>query len=780
MHLNKLSKIFLLTWATILFFFVSTRAQSSSFDYASHPKLDFSFDHLALELNINTEEQLLEGETTYEIVANISGVDSLVLNAAHMDIKGVQVNGNDVEYRLGNDSLFVALGETTELGNSYSVEIIYATSPNFGVHFESDGTVWTSALPLSTRHWLPVADHPRVTFTTDITLRIPGNFVAIAPGKSSTEEITSVEEKQVRWQSKRAIPASALWFAAGPFSSSQTSFGIKRIRILGDKEMMEKSGKKMLKTAYEMLEQTEKEVGVEYPFETFNIVLLDDHRWETKHYAAGSTFLFANRGNLEAQLRRGIYAQWFGVLQREEQWSDAEAMNLFQTVLNQNLATDAIQMIEDEANPDATVNPYHAFSAKRWNRWQQFYPDWENEAWKQVIQQSLNNELASGGGVKTWNDYAERWYQASGQPWFSPPQLIVDQATSQQDSIIYRVDYNYDETNGELVLNFQALDSVVTELITLPVVEHTMQGADTMQVTFTGESDSIMLSLDPLVSYVTINTSTRDDITLKEYKPVPFVLSQLRNAESPEAKATAAYQLSQHADNPDLQLAINDLLSQEQPPEVKAALLASMGEITKGATGTEQQFLDALREDNIAIREAAVRALRHYQGNDQVIQSIQRAAIRSDTMPLIKQATNSLLAVVDSADTSPLTDFSQQVLNQDSTGNKAVFVLQKLAQHNKIDNDALVKNLLVLIGEKYEFSVRAKALDVLKKVDTDQEQWVSRIEDMLADNDPRIRFLAVRAAADLEFVNAENLLGERLLDEYDGRVFYEMKKATGQ
>ncbi|MFH5832888.1 hypothetical protein ACG2F4_03925 [Halalkalibaculum sp. DA3122] len=778
MRSDKIRMFCLLTWAALSFTFLSVNAQSPSFDYLRHPKLDFSFNHLALELNIDPEEKLLVGQATYEIEANIGGVDSLVLNAAHMDIRAVLADGKEVPYRLGNDSLFVALGETTEPGSRYSVEILYETSPKFGVHFEPDGSVWSSSLPLTTRHWLPVADHPRVTFTTDITLAVPGNFTALAPGRTGTEAITSVEEKQVQWQSRRPVPASALWFATGPFTTAETSFGIKQIRVSGDTVVMDRSGKKLLESAYQILDRTEKALGVEYPFETLNIMLMDDHRWESKPYAAGAVFLFANRGGLQAQLRRGILAQWYGVHQREEQWSDAEAMNLYQTVLNQQLA-EGTASIADQANPAASINPYHAFSVKRWNRWQQFYQQWENTTWKQVVEQSLDSEPASGGGVKTWNDYADSWYQQSGQPWFSPPQLIVNQETGEQDSIIYRVDYQYDETSGELVLNFEAQDSVVSELITLPLVEHTMQGADTLEVTFTGKSDSIMLNLDPLVSYVTIDGSAREDITLIEYKPIPFVLSQLRNAESSDEKVAAAHQLANHSDNPDLQLAINDLLEQEQPPTVKAALLYSMGEITKGATGTEQQFIEALNEDHAAVQEAAIRALRYYQGNDQVIQTIQRTALQSDSVSLFRQATNSLFAVVDSSDTSTLNRFSQQVMSEDSTGNRAVFVFRKLARQELADSEVLVKNLVLLTGHNYDFPVRAAALEILKKVDTSENEWSSRIETMLADSDPRIRFLAVRAAADLEFIDAENILGERLLDEYDGRVFYEMQKIAG-
>lgn len=772
---KKTGTFFLLLWAALSLTFSSVKAQS--FDYSEFPRLDFSINHLTLELNIDPEKQLLEGHATYDIEANVGGVDSLILDAAHMDIRNVQVGGEELSFRLGNDSLFVALGRSSTPGDRYKVEVMYETGPMFGVHFE-EGTVWSSLLPFSTRHWLPVIDHPRVAFTTDITLTIPGNYKVLAPGKKGSEEVTSLNEKRVQFQSKRPVPASALWFATGPLQSSETSMGIKQIRVSGTSRLMNSSGERLLEQAYDLLSATEKELGIEYPFETLDVILLDDHRWETKPYAAGTVFLFENRGNLQAQLRRGIFAQWMGVMQREEQWSDADAITLYQTVLNHSVAENSVGLLKDPANPDASVNPYHAFSPSRWNRWQQFYPQWQDSTWKQVIEQSLENGLLQSPSVKSWRDFAEYWYRQSGQPWFQPPQLVVEgqQQTTGRDSVIYEVDYQFNEAQSELVLEFRAQDSVITELVSLPMIVSTGQSTDTLEVTFSGESESVMFNLDPLVSYVDVDGDARPNITLEQFKPVPFILGQLRNAESPEAKADAARQLGRHADNPDLQLAITDMLSREQPANVEAALLYSLGEITKGASGTAQQFLDALRQENTEIQQAALGALGHYRGNQQVMQTLQQFAVQNDTMPLFKQATESFFAAADSANSSALSDFAKQVMNADTTGTRTINVLEKMARRSGVDTETITNNLNILIGENYAFPIRAKALRLLIRVDTDQSLWKTRVNKLLADNDPRMRFLAVQAIGDLPFLEAGEFLKDRLLDEYDGRVYYEMQK----
>ncbi|MDZ7680714.1 MAG: hypothetical protein U5J63_03120 [Fodinibius sp.] len=78
---------------------------------------------------------------------------------------------------------------------------------------------------------------------------------------------------------------------------------------------------------------------------------------------------------------------------------------------------------------------------------------------------------------------------------------------------------------------------------------------------------------------------------MDEYKPAPFLIHEFRNGTTVKQRAAAARKLGHHADNPDLQLAIKDFMSNETEPKVSAALLRSFADITNGATGTEQTFL---------------------------------------------------------------------------------------------------------------------------------------------------------------------------------------------
>ncbi|MDX1586979.1 MAG: hypothetical protein R3222_09550, partial [Balneolaceae bacterium] len=117
---------------------------AQEFDYEKYPRLNFNFTELSLDLTVNPESMELRGTAAYELSANIGGVDSLLLQASHMDIASVRINDNEAGFSLQNDSLIIRLPDSTIQGRSYSLGIDYSTVPKFGMLSNDVGTVWTS------------------------------------------------------------------------------------------------------------------------------------------------------------------------------------------------------------------------------------------------------------------------------------------------------------------------------------------------------------------------------------------------------------------------------------------------------------------------------------------------------------------------------------------------------------------------------------------------------------------------------------------------------------
>lgn len=740
------------------------------FDYEAFPRLNFSINELQLDLEVDPEEGSIEGTARYSAEAKIDKVDSLILQAAHMEIRSVQLNDAEATFNLRNDSLIIKLEEPSVKSEPLEISVDYKTIPRFGVFQNNLGTMWSSLLPLAHRHWFPAVDHPRVSFNFGISLTVPSGYQAVSNGVKLGEEVVGVEQVRHRYKTRNEVPATSLAFAVGQFDRSETSFGIKRISINTEKGILSGSeNQQILDDAYNILEEAEERLGMEFPYERLHVIVLQDHFWETKTWGASTVFLYKNGGDLATQLRRGIYAQWFGVYQREEQWSDADAINLLQAALDLELS-DTARLLHRTDHPETEQgNIYEVFGPDKWNR---FLKNFGNlgPGFRNTVTQNFPDLLNEGTGIYSSRRYGEYWYQKNGQPIFELQLDREQQAeAAEPDSVIYRVDYTEDENS--LRLTFSAQKGAYNELVTLPLVQISPDRIDTLEVTFTGARDSVSIQVPSLVQNVKILDSVRPNLTLDQYKPASYLIYQLRNDESIEDRAKAARKLGYHSGNPDLQLAIKDFMSQELDPGIRAPLLSSFGDITGGASGTEQVFLDALRSDNEEMQKAGLFVLQNYSGNEQVQQAVRQYATRADSLPMFKDATRVFFSLADSA---ALNSFVSEVVKTDTAGYKAIFTIQELANAGNVDR--AVKQAEFYISEVYDYPVRSKALHILLQHERSPESWRTKAGELLKDVDPRIRFLTVRGLINIDGIDYEEMFGVIIQDEYDQRVYEAMKE----
>lgn len=751
-------------------------------DYPTHPTLDFHFLHLGLAMEANPEEGSLNGEAAYEIRANVDGGDTLALDAAHMEVQSVSVDGAAAEYRLHNDSLLVAVTDSTVRGAEHRVEVTYRATPRFGLLKNDRGTVWSSGLPLSNRHWVPLPDHPRASFTVEWTVSLPSGFRLVASGVQTGEEVESVDRITYRFASETPVPATALAWAAGRFGYIVTEAGETEVAIYHEEGAAGDSLRERLSgMAAEALERMEENTGQPYPYQRLNVVLLDDHHWETRTWGAATVFLYRNAGSLRTQLLRGVAAQWFGVRHRAERWGNAEAMNLYQTLLlpeGENLLLEAEAGFGSSPGEEGMVRsteatPYAVYAPARWNAWQREFPLWERPFMKRLMRETLPEAASAAPGVYGWEDYAEHWYRSAGQPLFTPPEFVgraSESATADsamaRDSVAYRVDYRFDEQKGSLTLTFRAQHGMYEELTAVQGIETGRGGSrDTSSVTFTGREDSVVVSVSPLLNTFRLEAPGRPELHLDQHKPAAFLIYELRNAGRISERVKAARGLGEHTDNPDLQLAIQDYLGSDISPEVRAALLSSLSRITGGASGTEQRFLEGLESPHPAVQRSSLMALQNYDGNEQVLSRVERFAMESGDREMFRNAARVLSSI---AGTERLSSFTDQVVASDTSGRRAILAVSLLASAG--GSERAIAYADQYSSEVFDYEVRARAVRLLDQFDRSLEDWRARAGSLLTDADPRIRYLAAEAIAGFEDPRADELLNEYLPDEYDARV----------
>ncbi len=754
----------------ILFFTVilavfSFTVRGQSFDYQSKPVFAFDYLETAVDLNLNIQQAALMGSVTYLLRANSTGADSLILHAPEITVDSVLVGSKTLNYFIQNGLLNIALPDSG-LSGQFQIQIYYQTDPRFGLLKDSEGTIWTSLLPKSHRHWMPSPDHPRVETVTTLTLNVPADYRIAATGVKTDEEILGLERKEVTFRSSKPVPITSLSFAAGNFNTEGTSYGIKRIiTYAGANTISDAEQNRLADQAREIVRQIENAAEMEYPYQRVHVVVLNDHFWEQKPYGASVIYLYQNRGDLINQLRRGLYAQWFGVYQHEAQWADARPIQLFQSALHYKIADEPAFLKSKDSPEKGFSTIYERYSVDRWNFWQNM-PQWNVPRTQQIAMQIIPKVLALGSGTFTPAQYDNIWYRYSGMPSIEVPAFENDQKI-ENEGHLYRVDY--DLQNQSLKLVFTAEENALQnpQTLSLQIVEG--GSVRTEKITFAGMKDSVSVAVSPTVQNVRFRLNSDNQLRFEIHKPVPFILYQLDNAESVRARKKAALQLGYHTGNPDLQLLITGYLNRETESEVKAALLKSYAAITGGAAGTQQYFIEALDSPHPEVRQAAIEALQKYPKNAEVTAQIRNVIDASDS--LSDQALEMYMRRIDS--TQALT-FVKNLVQQDTAGTRAINAIAALAEAGK--TETAVELAQYYIQPVYIYPVRKKALSVLLIYDDSAEKWNERLQMLLTDLDPRIRYLTVQNLESIPGVNEEAVLEKYLPTIFDERIWKDVNE----
>lgn len=733
----------------------------TNFNYEKQPDFPFSFEHTGLRLTAETDTTLVKGVVNYVLSAKSPTAGPLVLNAKNLAVEAAALNGRDSEFSLTGDSLIIPLADSLQAGGTLEVGITWQAATKYGLHQNYKGTVWSSLNPKALRHWLPVFDHPSAESPVEAAFTIPADDDLIFNGTYGGDEIVSAETKTVYWSSAQPLPLTGLTFAAGKFTADETRQGNTVISIFTEENTADREeADRLLFEAAQTVKAAEEALGTGFPFETLHIVVLENSYWEEKQSGAGFIYLYTDLGSLHTQLKRGIYDQWFGQVLRTENFAEGAA---------ESELIKAALLFMTGNEPEMLENPDSLESLTLWNGMQGFLAG-QNSFYRHMVQQSAQELLRQQKGVVRPEYFSDYRYRQTGLNVNIEAVMPHDTArTAGSEGFrdpVYQADAEYDEISSQLSLHFKSLSGDVSILSGLTLNIHTLSGVEKKEISFTGESDEITLEVPVDTEFITLSSGVTDIKNIEPGRfPVLFLINQLYSAEAEDRK-TAALQLSYHTDNPDLQLAVGDVLKTETNPSVTAALLSTYGMITAGDKGTEQVFLKELRNPDEEIQLAAVRALGNYPENEQVLDALQGVLTGRVSDAVFGEALISYQLAAPEGDWLSLSNALQRT---DSTGRRAAEVLFFAAEQDMTD-EVLEAAENLLFG-KQPFAVRLRLLHLILENNTGEAYLKELLPGLLRDGDPRIRSGALHALLNFDEKTAESLAAELLKQEYDPRVF---------
>ncbi|CAN5116768.1 hypothetical protein BH23BAC3_BH23BAC3_09710 [soil metagenome] len=728
-------------------------------DYPAYPKTDLVFEHLDAILEIN-EQMQIRGEVTYTVRFKIGVTDSLQLLAGRMQIDDVLVNDRTMNYEINDDKLTVFIDEQFNRNDTATIHINYTTEPAFGVLKNYSGTMFTSQLPRSASHWLPGLDHPGISMTTNFTVAHPSSQKLVMTGRETGNSVISVEQEETRFESRYPVPITSLFLVLGDFQSESRTINTIQYHIHSEQPNgVDIEKYQLMELASEAVQTMEELTGAEYPYRDLHIVMVQDLVWEIRTFGAGS-ILADMEFSSEEQIKYGIMGQWAGVMLREMQWSQPEALQLLMGYFANELDLEAVER-ESMQDWDSL---YKATSLDNINRFSHYLQN--DEHMEMIMNESLTTLFDQRDYPVSWNDFSRVVYRTTGQPLFEKPHFEAPEIEEEQ-IYHYQVNIEHAEEENEVMIRFQALDDAVDELVSVSINEYSFNASRERELTFTGSSDEIVLSVPAGIENLVLSIDERDDIRLELQKPFMFWLHQIRNGETADQRKDAAAGLLDYSDNPDLQLALLDIIEMDSDPDVYAEIVRTLSFVTSGASGTSQLFLDRTgsgQPENV--RTEAVRALASYGENDMVISRLQSIIRSAETENLRKEATHSLAAVTD---LTRFTTITESMILEESVLNDVPLLLENLAA--KGGEEKTVQLSRTFLSSEFPYEIRSRVLLLVLNHDQSQQGWERRIEPLLNDRDPRIRYLSVGGLQYLSNQKREQLIDIRLAEEFDERVY---------
>ena len=742
----------------LLLVFSISLLQAQTYDYPMYPRLDVSYEHMEGEIDISPRGEI-RGDVSYDIRFNVEKSDSIQLHAVRMQVENVLLDERTMDFEIHNDLLIVYLDETFARSQLANLRIVYSTTPLFGVLRTYRGTIFSSQLPLSTRHWLPIADYPSTQVSYDLTFSHPAGKSLVMSGSLFSNTVESVDTEVTQYRSATRRPINSLFFAISDFETTNKVLNSKNIRLhVEQPNRVELNPDELTALADKTIQRMEDLTGAEYPYRNLHLVAVHDLMWENRTFGSGVILIDVN-SNIEQQIIYGVMGQWAGVQLREMQWQEADALQLLHGYFGNQLGLESFS--KDTLQPWNSL--YNKISAENIERYK--YHLTSNNLISQYVRASKEALFDETRYPITWEDFRRIVYRETGRminekPVFEEP-VVESDLTFQYD-----VDMNIDEEANQATIIFTAEGQAIDELVSVRVTQYTFTESVSSELAFTGARDEIIISLKPGLENIEMAVLNRDDIELDVEKPFMYWIYQLQNSESENQRIKAAIGLRQYADNPDLQLAILDMIRNESSAAVKAEILETLRMVTGGASGTAPLFIERVGQDqSLEVRATALKALGAYSGNDSVIRTLQSIIQSADIDELKIHAINSLAEVTE---TDQFVSMVESLTVQESVLMQVPVLIEALA--DKGAEEQAVQLSDTFLSAEFPYDVRVGALNVVLELDKSQEGWLNRLNDLLTDSDPRIRYRSVSGLVYLSADEQSRLVEVRLLEEYDERV----------
>lgn len=307
----------------------------------------FALQHQALDVTLLVEASSIDARATLSFTRVDPRATVLVLDAVGFELDAVRFlddeAATDATYTYDGDEISITIPVEMASGR---IEIDYRAKPRRGLYFlapdaavpDRPRQVWSQCQDEDARHWFPCHDAPNMKLTSELTVTVPADWVALSNGTCVEQEIGTDDGKVsiFHFRLDRPHPSYLVTLAAGHFS------------ILEDRPATLESGRKIpiryyvpegreaeawrsLSDTPKMVELFSKLTGLEYPFDSYTQVVVHDFIFGGMENTTATTLyehvLLDERAAIDVDSRslvaHELAHQWFGDMLTCRDWHEA-------------------------------------------------------------------------------------------------------------------------------------------------------------------------------------------------------------------------------------------------------------------------------------------------------------------------------------------------------------------------------------------------------------------------------------------------------------------------
>jgi hypothetical protein len=738
-------------------------------DYDEQSINEVVFHHLQLTMELQPSDSTLRGVAAWQFSVDQASTPEIRLNAIRTEVYTVLINERDADYFMSGDTLIVTPFQELTAGTRYKLEIIYRSEPSFGVQRKASGAFMSSMIPGAVANLLPVSLSARIQVPLDIRMIVPSDWQSVANGVKTANILLPEGRRLYHWQTANPAPITQIGFFAGQLESHSFTVDDVTVSVFYEEEVPEVVHRALGNQVRRLIESAHAVTGESLPFKALNVIHTNDLRWDIAPFGPGFAYVNTSNDDVNGQLLRAIAHQYVGARIRSASIDDNHHILALKAVLAHRIARQASlsdYKLNEEYIKAWESTVWTSLSPATWNIALQLTNPRSRELVDDAIQLYLSDVESSFSQLVGLDAGVYTWQEMSASAGIETPSTVIEIRSANLPVVEqYTVIYDFDELNGRYEFELVPHLTYPQRYLSLTIRQFTDGTVNDLAVLASNVGDRLHLSTGGFVENMYLYN---DDPLLEftEIKPAAFWLYQLRRDGDAERRIESAEGFGRVRNDPDVQLILQDLIRNEPDPRVKAKLVTSLSQIVGDAFGTNRRFMDLLSSESKEVRFAALYALRNYTSNEAVQQQVFRIISQSQDIDYVNLAIEVYKEIVEERE---FYSVARSLLHEDREDlNFTQTIIPLIVQTNQ--GRIFAPNLMDYLDAQYAFSLRKTTFEALFPLDIDPEYWAEILPDLLADSDPRMRYMALSMVAALSGSHRDEVLQQRLYNEYDVRV----------